>query len=141
MIVPDNIDEVDAKGGGNEVLPAGQYIAEVAAAEEKVTSNGKSYMNLRFRVIDGDCEGRQFFEKLFTSGNAVPRFKLACIALGVALKGGMELHAGVFVGRKAVVTLKVETYLGKDQNKISYDGWAPYDDSPLPEGAEEELAF
>ena len=51
--------------GSFEPLPAGKYVALIAASEQKANKAGTGeYVELKLQVIDGDHKGRLLFDRL-----------------------------------------------------------------------------
>ena len=140
MIIPED-DGTETENPTPTVIPAGPQICEVAGAFEKVSAAGRPYYNLKLRVIEGQFKNRVVFGMLFADGDWKPQFRNACAAFGVSYAPGQDLPAETFIGKKAIVTLKVETYQGQQRTKPGFDAYAPYDDTPVPPGTEESLAF
>ena len=136
--IPNNIDDIDPNAGGGDFapLPPGQYAATVAKATETTTQAGVEGIVLELVITDPAYTGRKVWDRIYPSGKTLPRFKLVCQRLGVKLAPGADLTPAVFVGRVTAVTLKIESFNGKDSNKIAYDGYAE-----LPQVEYEDPAF
>ena len=84
-----------------EPVPAGKYLATIAASEMKATKKGDgSYLQLDFVVLEGDCKGRKVWDRLcinhpndLTQKIARGNLSAICRAVGVMQPGdSVELH-------------------------------------------------
>jgi hypothetical protein len=118
-----NADE-EAKKGGFDPIPAGDYLVVVTATpiKQSKSSDGK-YAAIEYQVVEGPYAGRKFFENLnlWNSNQeavVIARATLANLqkATRVAKLGDTsELHGIPFVARVAL-TKRKDT--GEDQNVI-----------------------
>lgn len=61
------------KGGQFELIPPGNYVAEINRSEVKQTKDGRgSYLSLGFKILDGEFSGRLVFQNI-TLQNANPQ--------------------------------------------------------------------
>lgn len=84
-----------------EPLPAGKYLAEITASEQKKTKSGSSnYLELEYTVIDGPFKGRKAWDRLclnhpneLTQKIARGNLSAICHAVGVMQpRDSVELH-------------------------------------------------
>jgi hypothetical protein len=84
-----------------EAIPAGKYMASIAASEMKATKGGDgSYLQLEFVVLDGAYKGRKVWDRLclnhpndLTQKIARGNLSAICRAVGVMQpKDSVELH-------------------------------------------------
>jgi hypothetical protein len=73
-----------------EPIPAGQYVAMIAASQEKISSKGHSFLSLEFEVLEGPYKGRKLWTNLNLSHPNPETVKFAraelaaiCKAVGV----------------------------------------------------------
>lgn len=124
---------------GPQLLPAGWYIALIDESSDKPTKDGAGgYLELRFKVIEGQYNGAVFFARLNLKNNNADTVRIAqeqlssiCHAAGHLRVGdSSELH-----GKPMRVKLKIrkdKTGEYEDQNEISM--WKNINE-PIP-GAE-----
>ncbi|WP_066280237.1 DUF669 domain-containing protein [Blastomonas sp. CCH1-A6] len=107
--------------GEYEVIPAGEYLAEITASEmaENSARNGH-YLKLELTILDGDQAGRKVFDRLNLQNPNRTAVEIAertlnaiCVAVGkMAVQQSEELH-----GIPMVIKVKVDpprTANGKD---------------------------
>lgn len=138
MQIPDDIDNMETSG--LEVLPPGIYLGRIDATEARYTAAGDPMIVLTITLQQEGIKRRKVWDRLIGSRAAWPRIKTICAQLGIALKPGGELDGAAFLGLEVCVTLEVNSFMGKDQNKVAWNGYtlAVHDASA---GAEEELGF
>lgn len=98
--------------GEYEVIPAGEYLAEITASEmaENSARNGH-YLKLELTILDGDQAGRKVFDRLNLDNPNRTAVEVAertlnaiCVAVGkMAVQQSEELH-----GIPMVIKVKVE---------------------------------
>ncbi len=84
-------DTENEEGTSFDLLPPNKYAAEVDDAKVAVTKNGEGQMvNLRWRIVEGDCENRVIFQSILiqhTSADAQrigrAKFKDVAVACGI----------------------------------------------------------
>jgi hypothetical protein len=115
-----------APSQGPELLPAGWYVAIIDQSEDKPTKDGLgSYLQMRFKVIEGQYVGATFFARLnLRNGNpdtvriSKEQLSAICHAAGhLRVQDSQELH-----GKPMRVKLKVrkdKTGEYEDQNEIA----------------------
>lgn len=107
--------------GEYEVIPAGEYLAEITASEmaENSARNGH-YLKLELTILDGDQAGRKVFDRLNLQNPNRTAVEIAertlnaiCVVVGkMAVQQSEELH-----GIPMVIKVKVDpprTANGKD---------------------------
>ena len=67
---------------GLEPIPAGWYDCEIVHSVEGVSQAGNEKIELRWKVIQGQYEGRLVFDNLVFTESSLWRVKQALIALG-----------------------------------------------------------
>lgn len=115
-----------APSQGPELLPAGWYVAIIDQSEDKPTKDGLgSYLQMRFKVIEGQYVGATFFARLNLANSNPDTVRISkeqlsaiCHAAGhLRVQDSQELH-----GKPMRVKLKVrkdKTGEYEDQNEIS----------------------
>lgn len=107
----------------NQVLPAGEYDAKVVAAEEKRSKNGNEMIVVKVRVQFGG-EARYVRDYLLLTGGGNWKFDSFQAAVGKqSCVDGQTVEPDDYVGCLARVVVKVDSYNGEPQNKITK--WLP----------------
>ena len=102
------------------VVKAGEYLLTVIEAIETVSKNsGDEMIKLHLEVEGHGC---RLFDYLVASESSAWKLDTFRKAIGEAVVEGeeVELHAARLVGRRGYARLKVETYQGKDSNKVEF---------------------
>jgi len=61
----DILQHCDEVARSTELLPAGEYLAEIVESDYKQTRSGNgAYLELVFEIVDGEYKGRQLVERL-----------------------------------------------------------------------------
>lgn len=123
MKIPDNIDEIDTTKKDYAPIPDGKYVGTIVDADERNATGGKHYINLQIAITSGPHARRRVFDKIFTDGGGVKRFKKICQLLGIELKGGANLDVSVFKGKLIEIDVVTEVYNGKADNRVTYEGY------------------
>jgi len=109
----------------------------VKDCEEKESNSGTTYWNLNLEVVNGAFAGKWLYDSLFFSQKALPRFKMACKALGLNVKGEAEITPQQLIGKKALVDIEIDNYDGKKRNKVAYAGYHKADSGVASPSASE----
>lgn len=106
------------------LLPRGRYVVSIDDSAMKATNNGSGqYLECRFRVLDGECQGATAYSRFNLVNNntiaqeiAFREFSSLCRAVGVLqVADSSELHDRPLV-------IQVDLEVRKDKNKqIVYD--------------------
>ena len=147
--MPDDFDQDEpTPEGGFQLIPAGTVAeANCITAEERTSGSGKPQMQLTWRIVGPEFKGRRVWDDLCFVDGRKARSKAVCATLGIVLSAKAALLPSAFVGKRAVLTIVVDTYNGKTKNKVGYDGVAPAapaDGTPVDAGdvlPEEEIPF
>lgn len=102
------------------IVKAGDYLLTVIEAVEAVSKNsGEDMIKLALEVEGHGC---RLFDYLVASESSAWKIDTFRKAIGDAVVEGeeVELHASKLVGRRGYARLKVETYNGKDSNKVDF---------------------
>lgn len=122
-------------------VPAGPHRVRVAEVREGVSREGATRWTFRLEVIDGDYAGRTAaWDSLTWSERGVYRVKKVLEALGLDVRGELEVEPNDLVGLRALVTVTPEEredpVTGRRQvrMRVPYLGYAPLghdrDDGP-----------
>lgn len=96
-----NAATIDVPERAFDLIPAGVYVAEITDSEERPTKSGNgSYLQLTFRIIEGDHSGRLIWDRLNLDNPnqkaveiAVQRLAEICQAVGKQkVNDSEELH-------------------------------------------------
>jgi hypothetical protein len=102
------------------IVKAGDYLLTVIEAVEAVSKNsGEDMIKLTLEV---DGHGCRLFDYLVASESSAWKIDTFRKAIGEAVVEGeeVELHAAKLVGRRGHARIKVETYNGKESNKVDF---------------------
>lgn len=101
-------------------IPMGQYLIEVVGAELGKTKEGKPFMQLKFKVADGDLADRTFTDRMYLNEEALWRAKKGLRAFGFDVESKLDFTAVTteILGRQCEVTTKVDT-LPLDKKKVA----------------------
>ena len=109
-------------------LPAGKYLAEITASEQKQTKSGNgNYLELEYTVIEGPCKGRKVWDRLclnhpneLTQRIARGNLSAICHAVGVMQpRDSVELH-----NLPLVLTVKCKKRADTDEVSNEVKGYA-----------------
>lgn len=109
-------------------LPAGKYLAEITASEQKAAKSGNgNYLELEYTVIDGPCKGRKVWDRLclnhpndLTQKIARGNLSAICHAVGVMQpRDSVELH-----NLPLVITVKCKKRKDTDEITNEVKGYA-----------------
>jgi hypothetical protein len=118
--------------GEFDALPAGEYIARIIGGELTTSrTNGTPGYKLTFRVLEGEHEGRQFWNDIWLTPAALPMAKRDLGKLGVAELDQLDqrLPAGI--------RCRVKLALRRDDKGAEYNRVRRFDvegiDAPEPD--------
>jgi hypothetical protein len=121
-------------------VPQGDYLVEVEAVAEKLSKQGAPYWKLTLRIVGGSFAGRCLFDSLHFNEKALPRVRLVFSRIGLDVEGKVNVEPRHLIGRRAIVTVKLEEYQDKLRNEVTYEGWkAPPAPAPTDDGIEPPL--
>jgi hypothetical protein len=89
-------------------IPDGSYSAEIVYAEEGTSKAGNPKIDLRWKVIDGEFEGRLVFDVLTFTPAALFRVKNTLKALGWEDSFSGEVAAEDLIGRQATIVVSLQ---------------------------------
>lgn len=108
---------------GLDPIPEGVYSVEVVEATEGVSQSGNPKIDVRYKVLDGEYEGRILFEVLSFHPNALWRAKKTLQNLGFPADFNGEIDCEDLIGRLASALVVIEPSSGTDP-----DTGEPYPD-------------
>jgi hypothetical protein len=111
---------VNFKDAKSNRIPEGAYPAKVVGAEIKSSKqSGEDYVEWKFEVLSGDCEGRVAYFNNSLQPQALWRLRETLEALGVEVPdGAMDIDPDEYVGCEAEISVIESEYEGKRQSKI-----------------------
>ena len=119
------LDQVGTEDTPQTLIPPGEYLVGVTAAEEKTSKNGHPQVALDLEILEGELKGRGVKDWLTVTERAMWRVKQVLTSIGypIAASGEVDLDAPKMIGGKAVITIKHELY--NDKVRLRIDHWAP----------------
>ena len=119
------LDQVGTEETPQTLIPPGEYLIGVTAAEEKTSKNGHPQVALDLEILEGELKGRGVKDWLTVTERAMWRVKQVLTSIGypIAASGEVDLDAPKMIGGKAVITIKHELY--NDKVRLRIDHWAP----------------
>jgi hypothetical protein len=120
------------------IVKAGDYLVTVIEAVEAVSKNsGDDMIKLTLEVEGHGC---RLFDYLVASESSAWKIDTFRKAIGDTVVEGeeVELHASKLVGRRGYARLKVESYNGKDSNKVDFWITDRKPSNPAPQSAPAE---
>ena len=119
------LDQVGTEETPQTLIPPGEYLIGVTAAEEKTSKNGHPQVALDLEILEGELKGRGVKDWVTVTERAMWRVKQVLVAIGYpnADSGEVDLDAPKMIGGKAVITIKHELY--NDKVRLRIDHWAP----------------
>lgn len=109
------------------VLPKGKYEALLSAYELKKSEKGNDMAKLTLKVFHNSGENNVWDYLVFTDGSA---WKVKAFVEAVGQIYGEPLDLDKAMGKLFLVALKVESYDGKENNKVEL--YLPYTGQPKP---------
>ena len=119
------LDQVGTEETPQTLIPPGEYLVGVTAAEEKTSKNGYPQVALDLEILEGELKSRGVKDWLTVTERAMWRVKQVLVAIGYpgAESGELDLQAPKMIGGKAVITIKHEVW--DDKVRLRIDHWAP----------------
>jgi len=119
------LDQVGTKETPQTLIPPGEYLIGVTAAEEKTSKNGHPQVALDLEILEGELKGRGVKDWVTVTERAMWRVKQVLMAIGypIAASGEVDLDASKMIGGKAIITVKHE--LWDDKVRLRIDQWRP----------------
>ena len=119
------LDQVGTEETPQTLIPPGEYLIGVTAAEEKTSKNGHPQVALDLEILEGELKGRGVKDWLTVTERAFWRVKQVLTSIGypIAASGEVDLDAPKMIGGKAIITIKHELY--NDKVRLRIDHWAP----------------
>ena len=115
----------DTEENDFQPIPEGKYECVCSECVEKESKAGNKYFSLTWIVDNGMYKGRMIWDMIFWHNPAVlERLKLVCKRLGLPYEGSVEIFPKDFEGRRAILTVIIETQLGfNPKNKVTFAGY------------------
>lgn len=125
----DGVDEAQDFGPA----PAGTYLCRVTEAKAATTRYDDEMWKLTLEIAEGQYKGKQIWDNVVFSQNAMGRAKLICRSFGLTTQGETDIFPEDLRGREAYVTVEVEDYVNKEgvnrqRNTVTFGGYASPDD-------------
>jgi hypothetical protein len=119
------LDQVGTEETPQTLIPPGEYLIGVTAAEEKTSKNGHPQVALDLEILEGELKGRGVKDWVTVTERAMWRVKQVLMAIGYpnADSGEVDLQAPKMIGGKAIITVKHE--LWDDKVRLRIDQWRP----------------
>jgi hypothetical protein len=119
------LDQVGTEETPQTLIPPGEYLIGITAAEEKTSKNGHPQVALDLEILEGELKGRGVKDWVTVTERAMWRVKQVLVSIGYpnADSGEVDLEAPKMIGGKAVITIKHE--LWDDKVRLRIDHWAP----------------
>ena len=119
------LDQVGTEETPQTLIPPGEYLIGVTAAEEKTSKNGYPQVALDLEILEGELKGRGVKDWLTVTERAMWRVKQVLTSIGypIADSGEVDLDAPKMIGGKAIITVKHEVW--DDKVRLRIDHWAP----------------
>tara|TARA_Y100000034_G_scaffold126429_1_gene177647 strand:+ start:884 stop:1285 length:402 start_codon:yes stop_codon:yes gene_type:complete len=116
---------------GFDPIPEDRYLLEVVGMEERVSGSGNPLISTRFKVVEGDHEGRNVFTNFVLTPNSLWNLRGFLEACGLEDLVSGETDTNEVIenakGRAVSAYVKIREYQGKKSNDLS--GWQASDDS------------
>jgi hypothetical protein len=119
------LDQVGTEETPQTLIPPGDYLVGITAAEEKTSKNGHPQVALDLEILEGELKGRGVKDWVTVTERAMWRVKQVLMSIGypIAASGEVDLDAPKMIGGKAIITIKHELY--NDKVRLRIDHWAP----------------
>jgi hypothetical protein len=119
------LDQVGTEETPQTLIPPGEYLVGITAAEEKTSKNGHPQVALDLEILEGELKGRGVKDWVTVTERAMWRVKQVLTSIGypIAASGEVDLDAPKMIGGKAIITIKHELY--NDKVRLRIDHWAP----------------
>jgi len=139
-----NWDEVE-ESKSFEPLPEGDYPVMVSDVTTRFTETGDEQWKLDLEVLSGPHQGKIIKDSLFFTEKAFGRVKLVFSRLGIKLTGTMQPEPHQIKGKKAIVTVTIESREHKGQtyknNKVTFAGYSPYNGAEAAVSPKQQAAL
>ena len=121
------LDQVGTEETPQTLIPPGEYLVGITAAEEKTSKNGHQQVALDLEILEGELKGRGVKDWVTVTERAMWRVKQVLMSIGYpnADSGEVDLQAAKMIGGKAVITIKHELWDDKVRLRIDHRKPAP----------------
>lgn len=119
------LDQVGTEETPQTLIPPGDYLVGITAAEEKTSKNGHPQAALDLEILEGEFKGRGVKDWVTVTERAMWRVKQVLVAIGYPNvdSGEVDFEAPKMIGGKAIITIKHE--LWDDKVRLRIDQWRP----------------
>lgn len=93
-------------------VPNGVYLAEVVSAKEGTSQSSNPKIDLQWKIMGGEFDGRRVFDVMSFAPTALWRTKQTLEALGFKKGFSGEVTGEDLIGRQAVLTVTVDENTG-----------------------------
>jgi len=103
------------------VVPAGVYNATVDTSQTELlqSQGGNNYLTIRFAIADGEYQGVKVLERFSLQPKALWKLKRLLKAVGYPIPSGQfAFDAAAIHGRPVRIKVSVETYEGRERNRV-----------------------
>ena len=102
-----------------EAVPAGSYHVQVTSfTEETSKTSGNPMLKLELTIQTGEFTGQKVFTNLSLQPQALWKLKSFLDAVGMETEGAVDIDTNAVLGRELSVSVTVEEYEGKNNNKV-----------------------
>lgn len=112
-------------------IPEGKYLCMVNSVEEKFTNNGDGMWVIELKIVEeGRQNGKTVRDRIVFSERALPRARDFMEALGLDVRGEVEIDPDDIMDKVVVVDIIQEKYFSekfmeeRTGNKVPYRGYS-----------------
>jgi len=121
---------------GFSPIPDGTYLCDVESVEATTTAKGDEMWKLTWLIVQGEHEGRKFWDNFVFNSGGYGHVKIACKAMGFDVSKEMDLNHTDLIGKTAKVNVITQDYIAKDgskktASKVPYDGYSEPSDQEV----------
>jgi len=138
----------DAEEGSFEPMPPGKYYVRVESVETRYDKAGSEYFNVKFKIIEGEFEGRFVWDGVFFSQKSLKRLKLiASRLLGIKPLAKILITPEMFTDKTCWLELIQEDYMDKNnnpkrKNTVPFGGYlSDKEENDTPDNPDDDLPF
>lgn len=106
---------------GMDPVPAGEYTAEIIKATEGVSENKNEKIDLQWKILGGEHDGRIIFDTLTFAPSVYWRVKATLQALDFPKDHNGEVTSDMLVGKSAVLSVVIDQNDKTDKDGNKYD--------------------
>lgn len=98
-------------------VPEGQYRCVVDRVVENLSDTGKEKWDIRFRITEGEYEGRLIFDEIYFTDSALQRVKLIASRFGVDVTREVNFEPHLIEDQPIILDVIIEEYEDRAGNK------------------------